>query len=251
MRSAISSCTASATSIAAGATVSNSNAPTARRPPHRGPLGTVCRLGARPLRSRRSTHAAAPERFVVHPHACTAPAAQHATLEQGGALARHASALAGREAQCSDAILTWLRSNSLPGDVARVGVADQDLPVRVASPHAARHAARVASRARAAVDEGPRVARVVQDLITREWSISAPQQFALADAATDAAREQHLLSAQTAHHGSRPSRRRGRFRTTVARSPGPAGRDRARRGRRRRRPSRPAAGIAARPGVPC
>lgn len=83
-----------------------------------------------------------------------------------------------------------------------MSLADQHLPVLLLHTALHRTQLRVASHARAAVDEGSCVAWVVQDLQHPRVVDQTPQQIALANPATDAPREQHLLSAQTSHHGA-------------------------------------------------
>ena len=102
--------------------------------------------------------------FVARAHACTAAPAQHATLEQSGPFSGLAatSGDAERETVLPQSVLIALEL--IPGDVARVRVADQRVPLRARNLQQMRAKLGVVRRSVAPVDEGAGIARVVQHL---------------------------------------------------------------------------------------
>lgn len=90
----------------------------------------------------------------------------------------------------------------LPGDVARVGVSDEHLPVLLLYAELNMLQARVVGAACASIDERAGIPRVVQDLKNARVVQRTPQQVTLADAAADAPGEQHLLRPHAAQYST-------------------------------------------------
>ncbi len=142
-------------------------------------------------------------RFVVHTHALAATPAQHAPLQQGGALARHLTARAGREAAGVAAQRALVTLELGPVDVALVRLGDQHLPGILGYALLHPFEPRVEAHATATVSECAGVARVVQQLHDPAVVDQAPQQISLANAAAQPTREQQLLGAKAAHDRGR------------------------------------------------
>ncbi|CAD6562347.1 hypothetical protein LMG28727_07718 [Paraburkholderia kirstenboschensis] len=141
--------------------------------------------------------------LVMDPHARTAAATQHASLQQRAAVARHATAQARREATCIVHERSLVALVLGPRDVAFMCIWNEYLPVRLL--HTQLHSLELGVVGSAGTPIGKRtcVSRVVQNLQHARVIDCAPQHVTLADAATNAPGEEDLLPAQAAYYRAR------------------------------------------------
>ena len=206
---------------------------------HRGLLTDIDRDGAAMLLA------------VVHTHALAAQAAQHATLQQRRSFARRSGPPLAAEGAGVVGEPPLVGLEAVPVDVALVHARHDELPFRSGNlDHGGAAVGQVAC-ARAAIDEGAGIARIVQhlqDACVLRWR---PQEVALVGPRPQPAREQDALFSEEADGLDRAS---GPLKGLEHQTDGVLHlrrRDRGRSSRRSGRPDRPAGTSRVHRAAPC
>ena len=130
---------------------------------------------------------------VMHTHALAAQATQHATLQQGRSLPRRSRPPLAAEGTGVIGEPTLIDLEAFPVDVALVHARHDELPFRPGNLDHGGAAVGQVAYARAAIDEGAGIARIVQhlqDACVLRW---CPQEFTLVGSCAQAAWEQQAL----------------------------------------------------------